>query len=77
VAVVLVVALAVVLYATLRGGSSEAGPGCVKLTVASSTGGATLHACGKEAARWCRSVATRQEAFARTVRERCRNAGYP
>jgi hypothetical protein len=72
----LVIAVAVVLFAILHGGSSEAGARCVRLTVPSSTGGATLHACGPDAARWCRSVAARQDAFSRKVKERCRNAGY-
>jgi hypothetical protein len=73
----LVIAVVAVLVATLRGGSSEVGPGCVRLTVASSTGGATLHACGPAAARWCSSVAGRQDALSRKVKARCRSAGYP
>ena len=77
VAAVLVVALAVVLFAILRGGSSEAGPGCIRLTVATSTGGATLNACGSSAARWCRSAESRQAAIARNARAECRRAGYP
>ena len=31
----------------------------------SSTGGATLHACGQEAARWCSSAEARQGSIAR------------
>jgi hypothetical protein len=78
VAAVLVIAVAVVLFFTIfRGSSSEAERGCIKITVASSTGGALLHACGSDAGRWCRSVAGRQDAFARQVTERCRSAGYP
>jgi hypothetical protein len=75
---VLVIAVAVVLFFTIfRGGSSEAGPGCIKLTAASSTGAVTLNACGSDAARWCRTVADRRDTFARQVKERCRSAGYP
>jgi hypothetical protein len=72
----LAVGVAVVLYAALQSGSSEAGPGCVNVTAAHSTGGATLHACGKAAARWCHSAATRSDALARDLRRECRKAGY-
>ena len=75
---VLVIAVALVLFfAVFRGGSSEAGPGCVKLTAPSSTGGVTLNACGSDAARWCRTVAGRRDPLSRQVKERCRSAGYP
>src|SRR5947209_165683 len=72
----LAVTVVIVLYVALQSGSSAAGPGCIKVTAASSTGGATLHACGQAAARWCRSAAVRHDALARSVREECRGAGY-
>jgi len=74
---VLAVAVVVLLFATLRGGSSEAQPGCVRLTIPSSTGGATLNACGENAAHWCRSIAGREDALGRRAAEQCRRAGYP
>ena len=74
---VLAIALAVALFAILRGGTSEAGPGCISLTVPSTMGGATVHACGATAARWCRSPESRQGAIAREARAQCRRAGYP
>lgn len=77
VSVVLLIALAVALVAILRGGSSEAGPGCIRLTVPSTMGGATVHACGTEAARWCRSPESREAAIVRAARAECRRAGYP
>ena len=77
VAVMLAIAVAVTLVAALTGGSSEAGPGCIRLTVPSTMGGATVHACGPEAARWCRSAESRQAAIARNARAECRRAGYP
>jgi hypothetical protein len=71
------VALVALLFATLRGGSPEAGAGWVRLTVPSSTGGATLSACGESAARWCRSIAGKEDAVSRRAVEHCRRAGYP
>ena len=77
VTVVLLIAAAVALFAMLRGGSSEAAPGCIRLTVPSTMGGATVHACGSAAARWCRSAESRQATIARDARAQCRRAGYP
>jgi hypothetical protein len=77
VTVVLLLAVAVALFATLSGGSSEAGPGCIRVTVPSTMGGATVHACGPGAARWCHSPESRQSAIARKARAECRRAGYP
>ena len=73
----LAVLLVVTLVLSLRGGSSATRSGCINLTVPSTMGGATLHACGREAERWCRSDGPRQEALARQLRARCRQAGYP
>jgi hypothetical protein len=66
----------VALLATLGGGSSETGAGCIRVTVASTMGGATVHACGSDAARWCRSPESRQAVTARKARAQCRRAGY-
>jgi hypothetical protein len=73
----LAVAVAVVLYVALQGGSSASGPGCIDVTAAHSTGGATLHACGEKAERWCRSAAEGLSPLARAVREQCAKAGLP
>jgi len=77
VAAVLAVAIVALLFAAFRGGSPEGASGCVRLTIPSSTGGATLNACGETAARWCRSMARREDALARQAREHCLRAGYP
>ena len=72
----LALALVIAVYAALHSGSSKTSPGCLDVVGASSMGGATYHACGRAAARWCRSVATRDDAVARRIQEHCRNAGY-
>jgi hypothetical protein len=74
---VLLIGVAIALFATLRGGSSEAGAGCIRVTVPSTMGGATVHACGPAAARWCRSPESRQAAIAHDARAQCLRAGYP
>jgi hypothetical protein len=75
--VLMVIAIPIALFATFRGGSSEAGAGCIRLTVPSTMGGATVNACGAGAARWCRSPESRQSAIARDAKAQCRQAGYP
>jgi hypothetical protein len=77
VTVVLLIAAAIALFAALRGGSSEAGPGCIRVTVPSTMGAGTVHACGRAAARWCHSPESRQGTIARNARAQCRRAGYP
>ena len=74
---VLVIALAAVVYAAAQSGSSAAGPGCINVAATHSTGGATLHACGASAARWCRSASARHDALARGVQAECRRVGIP
>ena len=78
VAAALAVATVVVLVIALRTGSSGDDAGCIRLTVASSTGGASLHACGDDAARWCSNARRggRRDDFARELIARCRGAGY-
>jgi hypothetical protein len=77
IAALLVVALAVVVYAAVSEDSAKPGPGCIEVTAAHSTGGATVRACGPTAARWCRTMAARDDPLARAVRARCRSAGLP
>jgi hypothetical protein len=50
--VVAALAAALVLVLAFHGGSSPA-PGCVDATIASTTGGAAIHACGERARRLC------------------------
>jgi hypothetical protein len=76
VAALLTLAAAVVLYAAVQHTTHHAAAGCVEVTAASTTGGATLHACGADAARWCRSQAGRSDAVARAVLTACARAGY-
>jgi len=49
---------------------------CVEVTFASTVGGATLHACGKQARAVC--AASRDfKGIADALRAACRHAGYP
>jgi hypothetical protein len=73
--VVVFLALSAALYAGLHGARATAA-GCVDVIAASTTGGATVHACGAAAAHWCRLEATRDDAFARAIQARCGRAGY-
>jgi hypothetical protein len=76
VTLVVVVAAAVTLYLALHHGSGKVTAGCVQISAASTTGGANLHACGADAARWCRSETERGTAGDRAVLAACRRAGY-
>jgi hypothetical protein len=51
------------------------GAGCVNLTVPSSTGGATIHYCGKQARSFCHSELTADDQLALRARPACRQAG--
>ena len=63
-------AVAVALVLALHGSSSKPAAGCVDVTIASTTGGARIHACGGRARRLCSAPGTPA-----VVRERCRRAG--
>jgi hypothetical protein len=71
----LVCAVLLIGFAALRADSTPAGPGCIDMTLATSTGGAQIHACGPDAVRLCRAAA-RERSVGAQVRERCRSAGY-
>jgi hypothetical protein len=75
-AAVLVVAAGVALYAALHHGTPTAAAGCVEVNAPSTTGGATLHACGADAARWCQTQAAKGDAVTRAVLAACARAGY-
>jgi hypothetical protein len=74
VAVALLAALAAcaaVLVLALAGTSGGSAPGCVDATIASTTGGAAVHACGDTARRMCAAPGRTRE-----IRVACRRAGY-
>lgn len=74
--VTLLAVVGIVLYVALsddRYANSSAG--CVNVTVASSTGGSPLHACGGAARRWCALEDARGDDLARLVQAQCRRAG--
>jgi hypothetical protein len=77
VAGLLALGVAAVLYFTLLG-SSGARAGCVDVTVPSTMGAGTMHACGDAARHLCRSQNGRSESdpFARAAHANCRKAGY-
>jgi len=59
-------------------GPDEYGPsanGCVNVTIAGSTGGATLHYCGADAKSFCRSAYTRTDRISLLARPQCAAAG--
>jgi peptidoglycan/LPS O-acetylase OafA/YrhL len=76
VAALVLVAAAVALYASLHHGTPKAAAGCVDIVAPSTTGGATLHACGADAARWCQSQAGQTDRVARVTLAACAQAGY-
>jgi hypothetical protein len=59
-------------------GADQYGPsanGCVNLTVAGSTGGATMHYCGAQAKSFCRSAYVWHDRISQLARPRCVLAG--
>jgi hypothetical protein len=75
VAAILAIAAAVAVYAAVHHGTSKAAAGCVEVNAPSTTGAATLHACGADAARWC-ATQTTGDTVARAVLAACARAGY-
>lgn len=55
-----------------RGASSR----CVVVTGASSTGGATLTACGKDARQLCHEAVARRDPLSARIEQSCRKAGF-
>jgi hypothetical protein len=68
---------AVLAIAAIGSGAPHAAAGCVDVVTPSTTGAATLHACGATARGWCRAQAGRGDAVAGDVRAACRRAGLP
>jgi hypothetical protein len=59
-------------------GPDQYGPsanGCVNLTIAGSTGGATLHYCGAQAKSFCRSAFVSNDRISQLARPQCVQAG--
>jgi hypothetical protein len=75
-AIVLVLSLAALGLFLIFDNGSESSAGCVDVTGASTLGAATYHACGRSAARFCRSEADGNASFAADLRVQCRRAGY-
>jgi len=72
----LFVALVVALVVALRAEAPLTAPGCIDVVAPSTTGGATVHACGAAARHYCRVEATRTDAVARAVQAQCRRAKF-
>jgi hypothetical protein len=54
---------------------ASSGDGCVTLTIASSTGGAVLHACGDQARVMCAAAFASEDRIALLTRPQCEIAG--
>jgi hypothetical protein len=54
---------------------ASSGDGCVTLTIASSTGGAVLHACGDQARVMCAAAFAGEDRIALLTRPQCEIAG--
>jgi hypothetical protein len=76
-AALLIVGIAgVAVWATVDPGRySSSGDGCVALTVANSTGGTVLHACGAQARTMCASAFANVDRIALMTRPQCILAG--
>jgi hypothetical protein len=77
VAAIVLVGLAIALFAAIHDGSSKAESGCIEVPATHAVGGATIKACGADAVRWCREAETRDDWLGNAVGPRCRRAGYP
>lgn len=73
---VLAAAIALGIWSAI--GADRYGPsanGCVNLTVASTTGGATLHYCGSQAVAFCQSAYASSDRLSLLARPQCQLAG--
>jgi|SRR5581483_5206259 len=66
------VAIALGVLFTTGGTHRRSGTRCIELTLASTMGGATIRRCGADAARYCRSRASRD----RPVAAECHRKGF-
>ena len=62
---------------TTGSASAKGGGRCVDLTIASSTGGARIHACSQQARSLCAAQAKASGSLAEEIRAACRRAGFP
>jgi hypothetical protein len=74
---VVVIALVAALVLSGVGSKTAVKPGCISLTLASTTGGAQFHACGADARQWCLQQGRQASADAAKLRAACRREGYP
>jgi hypothetical protein len=78
VGVVVAAIVAVSLWAALRApGAPTSSGGCVRLVVASSTGGNELSRCGAAARAWCATEYARTDELAKRIQAQCVLAGIP
>ena len=76
-AAVLVAVLAAVLLAIRPGSTPASHAGCVRVVVASSTGGVVISHCGAAARSWCVRERAATDQLALAVQAQCRLAGLP
>ena len=77
-ALVVAVAVAAAVHVATRGDTRPAlAPGCVRVTIASTTGGADARACGRGATLLCRQAANAATPEARALRVQCRERRIP
>jgi len=78
IAAMLVIGTVVTLYFMLSN-SDASSAGCVDVTVPSTMGAGSIHACGQAAENLCRGQLGRSESdpYARAAHLACRRAGYP
>jgi hypothetical protein len=68
--------VALVIYAALPGGRTTSGAHCINVTVPSTTGAATIHACGSAARETCAAARKTGGAGAAPLLVPCRRAGF-
>jgi hypothetical protein len=76
-AMLLVCVLGAGVYGLVHGFGSHHQAGCVDVIVASTLGGADVHACGSKARTLCAAPAGGGLAGNDSLREQCRREGYP
>jgi hypothetical protein len=71
-----VVAVGAILWSAFNpGGYGTSKNGCISVTLASSTGGSTIHQCGATAKATCRNAFTHGDRLSLLTRPQCRLAG--
>jgi hypothetical protein len=76
IAVILLLLAAIAVWAAFRPGAYGASKsGCITVNIASSTGGAILHQCGKTAKTTCQHAYTGTDRLSALIRPQCKLAG--